>query len=94
MMEDIKRFNILEFKPDKIVFSTIEEMEGAYKALKNAQIKFINAGAPTSILDLFSPAGGAQLGGMLTALQAANPEVYQTLVKALEGLPSVKKGSK
>lgn len=66
----------------------------AAEALKNAQIKFINAGTPTSILDLFTPTGGAQLGGMFAALQAANPEVYQTLVKVIESLPSIKKGGK
>lgn len=35
MMENIKRFNILEFRPDKIVFSAVEEMEGAYRELHN-----------------------------------------------------------
>ncbi len=36
-MEDIKRFNILDFKPDKIAFSALEEMEGAYKELHNGR---------------------------------------------------------
>lgn len=37
MMDDIKQFNILEFKPDKIVFSTLEEMEWAYRELHNGR---------------------------------------------------------
>lgn len=37
MMDDIKQFNILEFKPDKITFSTLEEMEGAYRELHNGR---------------------------------------------------------
>lgn len=37
MMDDIKQFNILEFKPDKITFSTLEEMEGAYCELHNGR---------------------------------------------------------
>ncbi|MBI3609846.1 MAG: hypothetical protein HY204_03980 [Nitrospirae bacterium] len=56
----------------------------AADALKNAQIKLIHAGAPTSLLDLLSPAGGAHLGGMLAALQASDPEMHEKLVKVLE----------
>jgi hypothetical protein len=51
----------------------------AAEALKNADIRFINAGAPNSILDLFTPAGGANLGGMINALEATNPSLYQDL---------------
>ncbi len=49
----------------------------AAEALKNADIRFINAGAPSSILDLFTPSGGANLGGMINALEATNPTLYR-----------------
>ena len=48
----------------------------AAEALKNAEIKFINAGQPNSLLDLFTPSGGASIGGMLAGMEAANPEAY------------------
>jgi len=48
----------------------------AAEALKHAEIKFINAGKPNSLLDLFTPSGGASIGGMLSGLQATNPEAY------------------
>jgi hypothetical protein len=34
-------------------------------------------------MDLFTPSGGANLGGMLNALEATNPELYQELKKWL-----------
>lgn len=54
------------------------------EALKNAEVKIIQAGAPTNLLDLFTPAGGSHLGGMLAAIQATHPEAYQKLMKLLE----------
>jgi flotillin len=55
----------------------------AAEAFKNADIRFINAGPTTSLMDLFTPSGGANLGGMLNALEATNPELYQELKKWL-----------
>ena len=52
----------------------------AAEALKNADIKFINAGQPNSLLDLFTPSGGASIGGMLAGIQAANPEAYADII--------------
>ncbi|HUW55889.1 MAG TPA: SPFH domain-containing protein [Planctomycetota bacterium] len=48
----------------------------AAQALQKADIKFINAGQPNSLLDLFTPSGGASIGGMIAGLEATNPEAY------------------
>ncbi len=51
----------------------------AAEALKHADIRLINAGPPTSFLDLFTPSGGANIGGMINALEATNPALYTEL---------------
>lgn len=57
----------------------------AAEALKNADIRFINAGPTTSLMDLFTPSGGANLGGMINALEATSPALYQELKSWLAG---------
>ena len=52
----------------------------AAEALKNADIKFINAGKPNSLLDLFTPSGGASIGGMIAGVEATNPEAYADIM--------------
>ena len=52
----------------------------AAQALQNADIKFINAGKPNSLLDLFTPSGGASIGGMIAGVEATNPEAYAEIV--------------
>lgn len=43
-MDGIKRFNILEFLPDRILFLTVEEMEGAYRELHNGRDIYLVVG--------------------------------------------------
>ena len=56
----------------------------AAQALQKADIKFINAGKATSLLDLFTPSGGANIGGMLSGLQATHPDAYAAIQKILD----------
>lgn len=52
----------------------------AAQALQKADIKFINAGKPNSLLDLFTPSGGASIGGMLAGIEATNPGGYAEIL--------------
>jgi len=64
----------------------------AAQALQKADIKFINAGKATSLLDLFTPSGGANIGGMLAGLQATHPDAYVAIQKILDTTRGKPKG--
>jgi flotillin len=53
----------------------------AAQALQKAEIKFINAGKAQSLLDLFTPSGGANIGGMLSGIEAVNPDAYAEIME-------------
>lgn len=55
------------------------------QALTDADLRFINAGPINSFADLFSPKGGAQIGGMLEALSQTNPKLYEKLTGEILG---------
>jgi len=57
------------------------------KALQTANMKFISAGSPKTLMDLLSPEGGlsagAGIGTLLMGLQETDPETYKKITKFL-----------
>ncbi len=58
-------------------------------ALQKADMKFISAGSPKTLMDLLSPEGGlsagAGIGTLLMGLQETDPETYKKITKFLSG---------
>jgi len=61
-----------------------ETLGKAYAAaLGQAKVKAILTGEPKSLLDLFTPGGGVNIGGMISSMKETDPEAFGSLLKSV-----------
>ena len=53
------------------------------EALQKANIEYIGSGNPKNFMDLFSVTGGLNVGGMLKAIEATDPDLADKVVSAM-----------